>query len=333
MPVRIAISMGDYNGIGPEIILKTLQKTNFEEITPVIFGHLSVFNHYSSSKEIATGSINVISKAKEIQDGAINIVHCVPSEELLVEPGTFSKHAGLCAMYAVEEGIHWCMNHHTSALVTAPISKEAINRAGYHVPGHTEFLAKKTATEKYMMLLVHNNLRVGLVTIHIPVSQIAGNVTSAAILERIHTMHQTLKTDFNINQPKIALLGLNPHAGDGGVIGREEIEVIRPTIVKAETEGIKVSGPYPADGFFGNHKYKEFDGVLAMYHDQGLVPFKTLSFGGGVNVTAGLPIVRTSPDHGTAFDIAGQDKANPSSFAEALNLAVSLSKNRLQKQY
>jgi len=324
--------MGDYNGIGPEIILKTLQKTGNKEITPVLFGHKSVFDYYADLLQINDYSPNSVTSAREIKPGTINIFNCMAAENISIKPGTFSKHAGLCSMLAVEKGMEWCMQNDADALVTAPISKEAVNRAGYHIPGHTEFLAEKTATDTFMMLLVHETLRVGLVTIHIPVGKIVHRLTSEAVRQRIKSMHHTLQNDFNISQPRIAVLGLNPHAGDGGIIGNEEIERISPAIVSAEADGINASGPYPADGFFGNQKYKEFDGVLAMYHDQGLVPFKTLSFGGGVNVTAGLPIVRTSPDHGTAFDIAGKNKANPSSFIEALTLAVTLSKNRLQKQ-
>lgn len=330
MPIRIAISMGDYNGIGPEIILKTLQRIDFEEITPIIFGHASVLNHYAKLLGLDYWPLHLASSPQRIKERSLNVVNCVENS-FIVEPGVFSRHAGESAMQAVEKGITWCMENHTHALVTAPISKEAINKAGYQVPGHTEFLADKTGTDDYMMLLVHDQLRVGLTTIHIPVSEIINQISTKRILKHIRGMHRTLHDDFNIDAPRIAVLGLNPHAGDGGIIGSEEIDLITPAILKAEDEQIHARGPFPADGFFGNQTYKQFDGVLAMYHDQGLVPFKTLSFGGGVNVTTGLPIVRTSPDHGTAFDIAGQNKANPSSFFEALSLAVTLSKNRRQK--
>lgn len=330
MAVRVAISMGDYNGIGPEIILKALQNINFKDITPVIFGHENVFRHYASLLDLVSADWNILSSPDQIEENTINIFNCLEGDSLELDPGTFSKHAGRCAMLAVESGIEWCTQHHTNALVTAPISKEAVNKAGYNIPGHTEFLAQKTGTEDYMMLLVHDTLRVGLVTIHIPVAHVAKKITAQFVLRHIQIMHRALRDDFGIEKPRIAVLGLNPHAGDGGIIGTEEIEYITPAIVNAEAEGLNVGGPYPADGFFGNQKYQHFDGVLAMYHDQGLVPFKTLSFGGGVNVTTGLPIVRTSPDHGTAFDIAGQGNANPSSFLEALALASTLSKNRLQ---
>lgn len=329
MPARIAISMGDYNGIGPEIILKTLHQIDFGEITPVIFGHAAVFDHYAALLDETGWSPNMASSADAIEDHRANIVNCVDTKPD-INPGAFSKDAGAAAMQSVEAGIEWCMNHQAEALVTAPISKEAINKAGYSVPGHTEFLARKTGTSDFMMLLVHDKLRVGLATIHVPVKEIPELITPKNVEKHINAMHGALHNDFNIQTPTIAVLGLNPHAGDGGVIGSEEIEIITPAILKAEKAGLHVRGPFPADGFFGNRKYTQFDGVLAMYHDQGLVPFKTLSFGGGVNVTTGLPMVRTSPDHGTAFDIAGQNKANPSSFLEALSLAVTLSKNRLK---
>ena len=330
MSIRIAISMGDYNGIGPEIILKSVPELD-NEITPVVLGDAQVFKFYANLLDLPFPEANVIQFPHEIEDGVLNIQQ-ITDEPISPDPGQFSIDAGRRAMQAVEQGIEACLSHQTDALVTAPISKEAVNKAGYHIPGHTEFLAEKTSSDSFMMMLVHEKLRVGLVTIHIPVSEIAENINSQRIYRNIRMMHDTLQGDFNIESPKIAVLGLNPHAGDGGIIGNEEIEHITPAITEAKSEGMDASGPFPADGFFGNHKFKNYDGVLAMYHDQGLVPFKTLSFGGGVNVTAGLPIVRTSPDHGTAFDIAGKSMADPSSFLEAVTLAKTLSKNRFKKQ-
>ena len=331
MSTRIAISMGDYNGIGPEIILKSLAKLQDADLTPVIIGRKKIFQHYAQLLEVQIPESKTVKEATDINDGIVNFWELPTDEECEPVPGKFSVHAGRAAMQAVELGIDACLQQHTHALVTAPISKEAVNKAGYHVPGHTEFLAQKTGSDSYMMMLVHNQLRVGLVTIHIPVADIKPNISTQAVEKNIRMMNAALHDDFGIDKPRIAVLGLNPHAGDGGIIGDEEIEQITPAIINAEADGVDASGPFPADGFFGNHKFKNYDGVLAMYHDQGLVPFKTLSFGGGVNVTAGLPIVRTSPDHGTAFDIAGKNKANPSSFIEALNLAVTLHGNR-QKQ-
>lgn len=331
MALRLAISMGDYNGIGPEIIIKTLSQLITAGATPVVMGHRSVFEFYSNTLDYPLPSYAVITHPDEIKDGTVNFLNLESYASITPEPGNLTNHAGRAAMKAVETGIEWCQQKHTHALVTAPISKEAVNKAGYHIPGHTEFLADKTGTNEYVMLLVNDDLRVGLVTIHIPVVKIASQITIANILKNLRIINRTLKGDFNIPEPRIAVLGLNPHAGDGGIIGMEEIETLTPAIEKAREDEIKAEGPFPADGFFGKRKYMEYDCVLAMYHDQGLVPFKTLSFGGGVNVTGGLPIVRTSPDHGTAFDIAGKNVADPSSFQEATKLAIKLSKNRFNK--
>ncbi|PAU95536.1 4-hydroxythreonine-4-phosphate dehydrogenase PdxA [Aliifodinibius salipaludis] len=327
MQKRIAISIGDVNGIGPEVVIKSLLELPLEGITPVIL----------SSKEVLDWWLSNLSEsldyhyAQSIDDVAkqqINLLETYTEETPSVNPGDFSKGSGKCAMLAVEKGISLCKSQQADALVTAPISKEAVNLAGYHIPGHTEFLAEKTNTSDYMMMLVHKGLRVGLVTGHIPVSDIAPALSTNSIKKYIRVMHNALQNDFNLSSPNIAVLGLNPHAGDGGIIGTEEIDIITPAIEDSRSKGLSVSGPHPADGFFGNRKYEQYDGIVAMYHDQGLIPFKTLSFGGGVNFTAGLPIIRTSPDHGTAFDIAGQNKATPSSFIEAFRLASELIEHR-----
>ncbi|HYW34300.1 MAG TPA: 4-hydroxythreonine-4-phosphate dehydrogenase PdxA [Balneolaceae bacterium] len=331
MSVRLAISMGDYNGIGPETILKSLSQIKAVRATPVIIGHKKIFSFYADRFDMALPDHRNISSADDIEDGIVNFLNMSDLETIQPEPGKLSEQAGKAAMLAVEKGIESCMQQHTQGLVTASISKEAVNKAGYHIPGHTEFLAEKTGTDDFMMILVHDELRVGLVTIHIPVAQVAGQINKKRVSKYIRIMNRTLSEDFNIPLPRTAVLGLNPHAGDGGIIGDEEITSITPAIKQAQSADIDVHGPFPADGFFGNRKYEEYDGVLAMYHDQGLGPFKTLSFGGGVNITAGLPIVRTSPDHGTAFDIAGENVADPSSFLKAAKLAIQLSKNRYAK--
>jgi 4-hydroxythreonine-4-phosphate dehydrogenase len=323
--------MGDYNGIGPEIILKTLPKMTEAGTTPVVVGHRNIFEFYANLLDIPLPNDAIITEPEAIEDGKVNFLNLTDLETIKPEPGVFSADAGAAAMQAVETGLNYCVEGHAHGLVTAPISKEAVNKAGWHIPGHTEFLAEKTGSNNFLMILVHEGLRVALVTIHIPVSAVAGKITEDAVLEKIRSLHEALRGDFNIPEPRIAVLGLNPHAGDGGIIGKEEIDIIAPAMVRAEAEGIRADGPHPADAFFGNRRQQKFDGVLAMYHDQGLVPFKALSFGGGVNVTAGLPIVRTSPDHGTAFDIAGTNAAKPNSFSEAVRLAMQLSTNRLQK--
>jgi len=331
MNPTIAVSMGDYNGIGPEVALRHISKMTFSESSPLFIGHESVFNFYSDMLGYRIPS-RIITGPEQIEPGIVNIWNSSDDEEIDIIPGMNSKNAGAAAMKAVEAGIDFCLNGYCDALVTSPISKEAIHKAGYDVPGHTEFLAEKTSTDNYMMILVSGNLRVGLVTGHIPVKDVSSNINSSLILKQIQTLHKSLNHDFGIIEPKIAVLGLNPHAGDGGILGREEIELITPAIRKANAENITAEGPFPADGFFGNRMYEKFDAILAMYHDQGLIPFKTLSFGTGVNFTAGLPIIRTSPDHGTAFGIAGMKKADGQSFTAAYNLAEKMAVNRARSE-
>jgi len=327
MHQRIAISSGDYNGIGIEVILKTLDRRPLDDVTPIILGSAEVIDFYKDLLSIDIDYHHAVSE-DQLEDRRVNVLESYGDETPSIKPGELTELAGKCSMLAVEKGIALCNGGKADALVTAPISKEAINRAGYHIPGHTEFLADKTNTTDYMMLLVNDDLRVGLVTVHIPILKVADELSQARILQNIDIMHDSLQQDFNLENPKIAVLGLNPHAGDGGVIGTEEIDIISPAIHEAQAKGQEASGPHPADGFFGNQQYENYDGILAMYHDQGLIPFKTLSFGAGVNFTAGLPFVRTSPDHGTAFDIAGKNRANPSSFDQAFTLAIQLMKNR-----
>ncbi len=327
MQKRIAISIGDINGIGPEVVIKSLHDLSLAGITPIILSSRRVVDFWLSNLSKSL-DYHYAQSVDEIAEQQVNLLQTYADEAITVKPGDFSKQSGKCAMLAVEEGISLCKSKQADALVTAPISKEAVNLAGYHIPGHTEFLAEKTDTSDFMMILVHKNLRVGLVTGHIPLSQIASTLSADSIKRYIRIIHKTLRNNFNISSPNIAVLGLNPHAGDGGIIGMEEQDTIAPALKDLQSEGLSISGPHPADGFFGNRKYEEYDGIVAMYHDQGLIPFKTLSFGGGVNFTAGLPIIRTSPDHGTAFDIAGQNKANPSSFIEALKLASELIEHR-----
>lgn len=316
--------MGDYNGIGPEIILKALAQMDLSRVAPLILGHIQVFEFYAERLDLSLEAFHRITSVNNMEAGKINLLECV-DEKPAIKPGKITDQAGRAAMQAIETGIELCLRGETQALVTAPISKEAVNRAGYNIPGHTEFLAEKSGVEDFMMLLVYKSLRVGLVTTHIPVRDIPRFITKENILSSLKTMNRVLKNDFDMARPHIAVLGLNPHAGDGGVIGTEETEQIAPAVEQAQKDEIEASGPFPADGFFGNKKYEQFDGVLAMYHDQGLAPFKTISFGGGVNVTGGLPFIRTSPDHGTAFDIAGKGKGDISSFLAAYKLAVKLS--------
>lgn len=331
MNSRIVISIGDFNGIGPEVVLKSLQQMKIQQATPVILGSSAIIDYYKRILGIELEYHHAFTP-DQIQDGEVNLLEILEHEEVDIQPGHITKEAGHIAMQAVSRGIELCMSGEASALVTAPLSKEAINRAGYHVPGHTEFLAERTKSTEYMMILVNGGLRVGLATIHVPLQRVVPLLNQPNITRFIRIMDQSLRIDFGIENPRIAILGVNPHAGDGGVIGKEEETLIDPSLKQVRMEGINAEGPFAADGFFGNRSYKKFDGILAMYHDQGLIPFKTLSFNQGVNFTAGLPFIRTSPDHGTAFDIAGKNQASPDSFLKAFNKAVELMKNRKENR-
>lgn len=322
MKKTIVISIGDFNGIGPEVILKAIGPVLNNDTQYIVLGHDSILSYYADLLELNV-KINPITSPSQAKSELLNVIN-VTKEEPILAPGNLTKEAGDLSMKAIQQGIELCLERSADALVTAPISKEAIQLAGYNYPGHTEFLAEKTGCSDYMMILVSGDIRVGLVTGHIPVSKISEYLTAESISEKIRTMNHSLKTDFGITFPRIAVFGLNPHAGDGGVLGSEEETIIRPAIDVMKSEGILAEGPFPADGFFGNKKQESYDGIVAMYHDQGLVPFKALSFGGGVNFTAGLPIIRTSPDHGTAYGIAGKGLAEPGSFTEAISLAEKL---------
>lgn len=327
---KIAISIGDFNGIGPEVVIKSISSA-LHASTPVIIAPVEVVEHYSELLNLDVG-FHILNEDLEIHTDKVNIFPILKNG-LTISPGSLSKESGKVAMKAIETGIKLCLQQKTDALVTAPISKESVNLAGYDIPGHTEFLASFTKTESVLMMLVSGNLRVALVTTHIPIKEVANAINPKLIKEKVNLLVSSLIKDFGIPEPKIAVFGLNPHVGDGGVIGREELDMIIPTLKEINNgfEAGQVNGPYPADGFFGQKLYENYDGILAMYHDQGLAPFKLLSFGKGVNFTAGLPIIRTSPDHGTAFNIAGKGVANPSSFIEAYNLAVELSNKRLRE--
>lgn len=319
--------MGDYNGIGPEIAIKAFSRLDLTESTPVWIGSSAVFDFYRTSAH-ENIPCQLVEENTDFKPGYVHILDPFADVPVVPEPGKLTGQAGEAAMLAIQTGAELCIRGLCHALVTAPISKEAIFKAGFNFPGHTEFLAHLTKTEHVMMMLVNDQLRVALATIHIPLKDVSGSITTELIKRQLRTLHTTLIQDSGISIPKIAVLGLNPHAGDGGVIGTEESKIIQPAIRNAADNGIYADGPFAADGFFGSHKYKEYDAILAMYHDQGLIPFKTLSFGKGVNFTANLSIIRTSPDHGTAYQIAGNGVADESSFLEAYNLAVYMAKKR-----
>lgn len=321
--------MGDYNGIGPEVAVKTLEKSDLNRSTPIWIGIPEVFLMTMDQTGIQLPH-RMMNNSDDIKEGVINI-YPVPSDpSFKVEYGSIQTDAGKAAMVCVEHGIQLSLGKKCHAFVTAPISKEAISKAGYSVPGHTEFLAEKTNTESFMMILACEKMRVGLSTIHIPVKNISENIRFDTLNQQIQILHDSLVNDFGVMDPRIALLGLNPHAGDGGVLGDEEINHIIPAIQNANRNSLSVDGPFSADGYFASGTYKQYDATLAMYHDQGLIPFKTISFGYGVNFTAGLPIIRTSPDHGTAFAIAGKNNADPQSFREAYLLALKMATHKFR---
>jgi len=318
---RIAITLGDPNGIGPEVVLKSLLDTRlFKYIDPLLVGSADILYQHASSLGLHDFKFKVIQDASEM-DGTLCLLDVSKDIEVDLEIGKITQKAGLLSMKSVEAAVSLCSNGQIDAMVTAPISKEAIALAGYDNKGHSGFIAQSTDTQNYTMMMVADILRVGLVTEHVPLWEVPQHITQDAILEKVRIVSHCLKTDFAINRPRIAVLGLNPHAGDGGYLGQEEQEIITPAIKKCCQEGFLVFGPFASDGFFAISSYRNYDAVLAMYHDQGLIPFKTLAFGSGVNYTAGLPIIRTSPDHGTAFNIAGKGMASPDSMRSALYLA------------
>lgn len=327
--IIVGISVGDINGIGIEIILKTFNDKRILDLcTPVIFGAKKVISHYKKELDIDI-NINGINSLDNIISGKINMIN-VWKEDINVDSGKSTKEGGSCALKSLSSAVSALKEDKIDVLLTAPINKDNIQSDKFNFPGHTEYLESELEGES-LMILMTNELRIGLITGHIPVSKIAETITPELIKKKVEIMHNSLIQDFKITKPKIAVLGLNPHCGDNGVIGKEDDEIVLPTIKKIRDTGKLVFGPYASDGFFGSETYKQFDGILAMYHDQGLAPFKALSFGSGVNFTAGLNKIRTSPDHGTGYDIAGKNKADISSFREALYASIDIFRNR--KEY
>lgn len=328
--IVVGISIGDINGIGIEIILKTFEdKRMLDFCTPVLFGSNKVISYHKKALKIDT-NVNGIHSLDKIIHGKINLLN-IWKEEVKIELGKTTKEGGNCALKSLTSAVEALNKNEIDVLLTAPINKENIQSDEFDFPGHTEYLEANLEGES-LMILMTDELRIGLITGHIPVSKISETITPELIKKKVAIMHNSLKNDFGISKPKIAVLGLNPHCGDKGVMGKEDDELIRPTISAIKETGKLVFGPYASDGFFGSQTHKQFDGVLAMYHDQGLAPFKALSFGNGVNFTAGLHKIRTSPDHGTGFDIAGKGVANPDSFKEALFTAIRLYKNRNEQE-
>lgn len=325
---KIGITVGDINGIGLETIIKALSNPKMLKLfTPVIYGSAKVISYHKNIVKGADFTFTTCNSGEKAIPKRINVVNCT-SETTNVEIGKPTKDAGKFAHIALDRAVQDLKSNHIDGLVTAPINKHTMDPQGFPFAGHTEYLSHSFNTKESLMLMVSEDMRVGLVTNHLPIKDITTSITKELITKKVQIFEKTLKQDFGIEKPTIAVLGLNPHAGDAGKIGKEEEELIRPVIINLKKKGVVVVGPYAADGFFGSGKYKKVDGVLAMFHDQGLVPFKALSFGSGVNYTAGLPIIRTSPDHGTAYDIAGQNLADESSMRSAIFLALDIIKSR-----
>ena len=330
--IKVGITIGDFNGIGMELIIKTfLDLRILENITPIIYGSSQVATFYRKELEKNDFSFNKISNASGAKENKANLI-CLWEEEVAIEIGKSTEVAGRYAFKSLEAATEDLAAGKVDVLVTAPINKKNIQSDKFNFPGHTEYLTKYSNADDSLMLMVLNDIRVGTITNHVPLKDVSEVLTKELICRKIEILQSSLQKDFGIKKPKIAVLGLNPHAGENGMLGTEEKEVIFPAITEMQEKGVVVYGPYPSDGFFGSSSFKKFDGILATYHDQGLIPFKTLVAGAGVNFTAGLPIVRTSPDHGTAYDIAGKGIASEESFRNAVFTAVDIYKNRKTHQ-
>ena len=325
----VGITQGDGNGISYEVIIKALADERILDMcTPVIYGSSKIFGFYKKHiHNIENINTNVITSAKEVHQKRVNIVNCLP-ENVFVEPGQPTPESAKSAMTALDRAVADIKEGYIDVLVTAPFNKRAMSAEGFGYTGHTEYLEKQFGVDEVAMFMVSGNLRVGVVTGHVALKDVPSKISAEKILAKLRLMRQSLQRDFGIDAPKIAVLGLNPHCGDGGLLGDEEQYTILPAVKAANDEGIMAFGPYSPDGFFGLGNYQKFDAVLAMYHDQGLTPFKALAFEEGVNFTAGLPIVRTSPDHGTAYEMAGRDMADPRSMKSAIYAAIDIYNNR-----
>lgn len=331
--IVVGITQGDINGVGYEVILKSLEDSRILDMfTPVIYGSPKVAGFYKKKLNLNNVNLNSVQTIEQISHKRINIINCI-DDDVKVELGKSCKEGGNSAFASLKMAIDDLKQGKIDTLVTAPINKDNIQNDEFQFAGHTEYLGQNfEGKEKVLMMLVSGKLRIAVTTGHIPLKDVSSKLSEELIVDKLKIMNESLKKDFGIRKPRIAVLGLNPHSGDNGLIGKEEQEIILPAIQKAKEEGIMCFGAYPSDGFFGAGRYTQFDGVLAMYHDQGLIPFKTIAMDSGVNYTAGLSIVRTSPDHGTAYDIAGKNMASPTSFREALYMACDIFKNRANEE-
>ena len=327
----VGITQGDGNGIGYEVIIKALADERMLDLcTPVIYGSSKIFGFYKKQiHDIEQINTNVITSAKDVHQKRVNIVNCLP-ENVYVEPGQATPESAKAAMTSLEKAVADIKEGYIDVLVTAPFNKRAMAGEGFGYTGHTEYLENEFGVDEVAMIMVADRLKVGIVTGHIALKDVVKEISKEKILRKLRLMKSSLQRDFGIDAPKIAVLGLNPHCGDGGLLGDEEQQIILPAVQEANAEGILAFGPYSSDGFFGLGNYMKFDAVLAMYHDQGLTPFKALAFEDGVNFTAGLPIVRTSPDHGTAYEMAGRDLADPRSMIAAIYAAIDIYNRRAE---
>ncbi|MCU0422902.1 MAG: 4-hydroxythreonine-4-phosphate dehydrogenase PdxA [Bacteroidia bacterium] len=324
----VGITIGDLNGIGPEVVIKTLLDNRITEYaTPVIYANPKVISYWKKVLQIQDFNIHIIKSIDQAQPRKNNVLVCW-DEEAEIKPGEVTEAGGKYALLSLNAATHDLKNGKLHAIVTAPLNKHNIKLEQGTFTGHTEYLAKADGDAAHSMLLVCGELRVALVTGHIPLKEVAQRLSVEGLLSKINILHESLKKDFSIAKPRIAVLGLNPHAGDNGLLGNEDLDIISPACKQAQANGQMVYGPYPADGFFGNRTFLKFDAVLAIYHDQGLIPFKLMGFENGINFTAGLSFIRTSPDHGTAYDIAGKNKADETSMRNALYTAIDLVRKR-----
>lgn len=329
--MRIGITIGDINGIGPEVIIKALSVPNIMKMcTPVVYGSSKILSYHKNIVKDSSIHFQGIQHIKQVQGGRINVINCW-EENVNITLGKATAEGGKYAHIALDRAMKDLKEGLIDAVVTAPVNKHAMKLSNFPYPGHTEYFTAQDGDKTSLMMLCSDALRVALVTNHIPVSKVAGSINKELIMKKIQILHKTLVEDFDIDRPVISVLGLNPHAGDEGMLGDEEEKYIRPAIIESKKNGMIVTGPHPADGFFGSAQWKKADAILAMYHDQGLIPFKALTFGTGINFTAGLSFVRTSPDHGTAYDITGQNIADESSLLQAIYAAIDISRNR--KEY
>lgn len=327
--IKVGITHGDINGVGYEVIIKALDDPSMLELfTPVIYGSAKIWSYYRRGMGLPPANLNIVESGADARDGVINIVNVVP-EDTRIEPGQPTETAGQAARASLQAAVTDARDGAIDVIVTAPINKSTVQSDDFHFPGHTEYLESVLGNgAKALMVLCNDVVRVALCTTHLPVSGVPSALTRELVSEKLRLFHTSLKEDFGVHHPRIAVLALNPHCGDSGLIGTEEAEIITPAIEEARAQKIDAFGPYAADGFFGAASYRKFDGVLAMYHDQGLAPLKALGMESGVNLTAGLPVVRTSPDHGTAYDIAGKGEADAQSMRCAIYAAIDAFRNR-----